>query len=65
MRDKVLKPVAGSVITLDCAWMGNPSIFGTQLYVRKCYPELLESSEKFKNQWSWMEGTLIAGTPGA
>ncbi|BDA48950.1 hypothetical protein COCOBI_13-0600 [Coccomyxa sp. Obi] len=64
VREQVLNPVPGTVITLSCPWMGNDSIFGTQLYLRHCYGELLLASAQYQGCRPLLQGTLIAGTPG-
>ena len=45
--------------------MGNASIFSKQLYVRHCYSELLQASAQYQEHKPFLQGTLIAGTPGA
>ena len=44
--------------------MGNTETFSRQLYVRRCYGELLESATLYKERRERLKGILIAGTPG-
>ena len=52
LQELILHPKPNTVISLggNVAWLGMPSLATADLYVRSCYPELLEARELALNR---------------